>query len=80
MDAIWNRDRDRIGYLVYLVFVVLHELPEADHEVVDERRLELLELVLQVDDDRDDELDVALLDHLQRERERMRYLLSSNQI
>ena len=65
MDAIWNRDRDRIGYLVYLVFVVLHELPEAYHEVVDERGLELLELVLEVDDDGDDELDVALLDDLQ---------------
>ena len=46
------------------MFVVLHELPEADHEVVDERRLELLELVLEVDDDGDDELDVALLDDL----------------
>ena len=46
------------------MFVVLHELPEADHEVVEERRLELLQLVLQVDDDGDDELDVALLDDL----------------
>ena len=49
---------------MYLVFVVLHELPEADHEVVDERRLELLQLVLQVNHNGDNELDVALLDNL----------------